>query len=124
MKTLRQLALLLLLCFISEILSKLLPFTFPSGVIGMLLLLILLLTKIIPVDSVEDVCSFLTKNLSLFFLPATVQIVEQFDVIRDHLLPIIIIIMVSTILTFAVTAGMVSLCMKVQNKIRGKKNAA
>ena len=123
MKTLRHLALLLLLCFVSEIISKLLPFTFPSGVIGMLLLLLLLLTKIIPVDSVEDVCTFLTKNLSLFFLPATVQIVEQFDVIRDHLLPIIII-MVSTILTFAVTAGTVTLCMKVQNKIRGKKNAA
>ncbi len=124
MKIVKQLAILLLLCFISEIISKLLPFTFPSGVIGMLLLLLLLLTKIIPVNAVEDVCTFLTKNLSLFFLPATVQIVEQFDVIKEHLLPIIIIIMVSTMLTFGVTALTVTLCMKAQNRIRGKKNAA
>ena len=44
MKLLKQLLLLLLICFVGEVIALLLPISFPSSVISMLILFILLLT--------------------------------------------------------------------------------
>ena len=121
MNILMQTAVLLLICFAGEGISLVLPFAFPSSVISMILLFILLATKIIKLKQIEEVTGFLTKNMAFFFLPAGVEILENYKPVADKILPLFAVLVLTTIITFAVTAGTVHLCMLVQRKMeRGK----
>ena len=68
MKILTQLAIIFTICLVAECIAAVLPFTFPSGVIGMILLFLLLLFKFIKRRHIEEVSQFdceileLTKN--------------------------------------------------------------
>lgn len=121
MKLLKQLLLLLLICFVGEVIALLLPISFPSSVISMLLLFILLLTGALKLHQIEDVTGFLTKNMAFFFIPAAVEIMENYKPVADKLLPLLAVLLLTTVITFAVTAGTVSLCMAVQRRMGGKK---
>ena len=67
------------------------------------------------------------KNMAFFFIPAGVGIMEYFDVLKECLLPFLVICVVSTVLTFAVTAGTVARVMKLQRmwemRRKEKRNA-
>ena len=92
-----------------------------QSVISMILLFILLATKIVKLKQIEEVTGFLTKNMAFFFLPAGVEILENYKPVADKILPLFAVLVLTTIITFAVTAGTVHLCMLVQRKMeRGK----
>ena len=55
MKILTQLAIIFTICLVAECIAAVLPFTFPSGVIGMILLFLLLLFKFIKRRHIEEV---------------------------------------------------------------------
>lgn len=104
MKHFKQLALLLLCYVIGFLLSALLGERIPANILGMLVLLILLLTKVIRLPQIEQTSDFLLKNMAFFFLPACISILEVFPLIRDIILPLLIICVVTTLLTAAATA--------------------
>lgn len=103
MKYLRQLAIILAICFIGEVLNKLLNIPIPGNVIGMIILLISLLTGLIKLEAIEDVAEFLLKHLAFFFVPAGVGIISSMDIIKANLFPMLVVILVSTIVVMVVT---------------------
>ena len=58
MKLLIQIGLVLGVYWAAQLLEMLLPFAFPASVIGIILLLILLLTKAMKVEHIQDVSDF------------------------------------------------------------------
>ena len=82
MNVLTQLAILLLICFVGEGVALLLPIAFPSSVISMILLFLLLLTGALKLRQIEDAADFLTKNMAFFFIPAGVGLLDYLDVLR------------------------------------------
>ena len=64
MKILTQLAIVFGICLVGECISAILPFAFPSSVIGMILLFLLMLVKIIKERHIKDVSQFLLKNMA------------------------------------------------------------
>lgn len=116
MKYLKQLAIIFLFCLAGEAISFLLPFTFPSTIISLLLMLVCLLCKIIKEDTIKDVSDFLLMNMAFFFIPAGVEIIEHFALIRSVLIPFIIIAIVSTIAVMLVSAGAVALALKAERR--------
>lgn len=121
MKILKQLLLLLLICLVGEGIALILPITFPSSVISMLILFVLLLTGALKLSQVEDVTGFLTKNMAFFFIPAAVEIMENYKPVADKLLPLLAVLLLTTVITFAVAAVTVGLCMALQRRMGGKK---
>ena len=77
MKILTQLAIIFSICLVAECIAAVLPFTFPSGVIGMILLFLLLLFKFIKRRHIEEVSQFVLKNISFFYIPTAVSIMES-----------------------------------------------
>ena len=122
MKLLKQLAFLFILCLVGELISSVLPFAFPAGIISMIILLILLLCKAVKSEQISDVSDFLLSNMAFFFIPAAVNILENVHLIADKILPFFIICLVSTVVTFAVSAGVCTLCINLQNKLGGQKD--
>lgn len=111
-----QIGIIFLICLIGQLISNILPIPFPSSVISMILLLVLLLTKILKPKAVETKIDFLLKNMAFFFIPSGVNIMANYDYIKDDILPLLFICFVSTVLTFAVTAWTVKLIIKSKEK--------
>lgn len=82
---------------LGKLISENLGLPIPGSVLGMLLLTLSLQLKLIRRDDVKDTAQFLTKHLSLFFIPAGVGLMNYFGLLSAHLLPILTISVVSTL---------------------------
>ena len=100
MKFLKQLAIILTIYLVSDIIVKYIPFGLPSSVLGLLVILTLLKTGILKESMIKESADFITKNMAMFFVPVCLKIVEDFEVFKDILLPLLIIVLVTLIITF------------------------
>jgi holin-like protein len=116
MKYVKQFSIILGISFLAELLEILIPFPIAASVYGLVIMLVGLITKLIPLEKVETAADFLVDAMSIMFVPATVGIMASVDALKEMLLPICVITLVSTILIMIVT-GRVS-----QHIIRGQKN--
>lgn len=116
MKIFKELFILFLLCWVGEAISIILPFSFPASVISMILLSLLLITKIIKPDYIVKTAEFLLKNMAFFFLPAGVAIMKQLDFMKDNIIIVLLICLISTFLTFTATVYTVMFARKIQNR--------
>ncbi|MFK8185774.1 MAG: CidA/LrgA family protein [Phormidesmis sp.] len=98
------LTLLLLYELAGEVSVLLLKVPVPGPVIGMLMLFITLQIKGKAPTSVSYVSNALLSHLSLLFVPAGVGIMVHFNRIAQEWLPISLSLILSTVMTMAVTA--------------------
>ena len=94
-----------------------------GSILGMIILFLLLQFKIISEEKIKDVADFLLGNMAFFFVPAGVSIINYFDILKSTVLQLLVICVVSTIVTFAVTAYVVTLTVKLMEKKKGGKKA-
>ncbi len=116
MKIFKEFALILIITFIGEFISKVFSLSLPGSVIGMLFLLALLLTKIIRLEQIELVSNFFLDNLAFFFLPAGVGIISAFSLLKGNTFKIIFIIVISTLVVLITTALTIELSIKILSK--------
>ena len=103
-KYLFQFARILAFCFLGEVLHAVLPLPVPASVYGLVLLLAALNFKIIKLEDVKEVGTYLTGIFPLLFVPAAAGVMELWAEMGDMLLPIIIAIIPVTVLVM-VSAG-------------------
>lgn len=96
--------------------AEFLPFDFPASVIGMIFLFICLLTGLLKIEHIQEKSDFLLGNMAFFFVPAGVSIMNYFDILKSSAVQLLIICVVSTFITFAVTAYSVRLTMKLLDR--------
>ena len=103
MKYLSQFLIILGFTLAGEALQRLLPLPIPASVWGLVLLFTALCLGIVKLEQVKDVGGFLTSILPILFVAPTVGIVEYWNLIAANLLPIALLIIGSTALTFGIT---------------------
>lgn len=81
----------------------------PSSIIGMLILLIMLLTKTIKLKQVERISDALQGDITLFLLPLSIGIIEKVDLFEGKFLITVLIGIISTTLSIFVTAFIMKL---------------
>jgi len=123
MKILKQFGVIFGVCWISLVIEHYLPFSFPASVIGMVLLLICLLTGFLKIEHVQEKADFLS-NMAFFFVPAGVSIINYFDELKSTAVQLIIICIISTVVTFAVTAYSVMLTVRLMKKWKDRRKKA
>lgn len=116
MKLLCQFGVIFGVCWVSQILERLLPFPFPASVIGMVLLFILLSTGLLKLEHVREKADFLLANMAFFFLPAGVSVMNYFDVLGSALVPLLVICLVTTVLVFGATALSIKLTLRLMGR--------
>jgi holin-like protein len=89
---------------LGEIASKFLLPTLPGPVIGLILLLSFLLIKGKVNENLAFVANGFSQNLGLLFVPAAVGVVLFLPQLRQHWFAIACALIVSVVLTIAVTA--------------------
>ena len=123
MKILVQLTILFGICLAGQLIAGYLPFAVPGSVISMVILLLLLLVRLIKPVHIQETADFLLKNMAFFFVPAGVQLIENYHFLEGHLLVFILICVTTTLLTFLTTALTVTGVIKLQEKVQ-KRGAA
>ncbi|MBU3876195.1 CidA/LrgA family protein [Faecalicatena sp. AGMB00832] len=116
MKIIKQIGIIFTVCWLSQVIAEFLPFEFPASVIGMVFLFLCLLTGILKIEHIQEKSDFLLGNMAFFFVPAGVSIMNYFDLLKNNGVKLAVICVVSTVITFAVTAFSVSFTMKLMNR--------
>jgi len=76
----------------------------PGPVVGMVLLFVFLLIRGEVPEQLAQVADALLRNLSLLFVPAGVGVMLHFELLGSDAVPLAVALLVSTLLTIAVTA--------------------
>lgn len=92
---------------IGEAIQALFNLPMPGSIIGFLLLFLALLLKIYPLEWIDAGATFLLSFLSLYFIPATVGVVEYGPLFSGRGVLLLPIVIVSTLVTMA-AAGLAS----------------
>ena len=109
---------------VGEFIQKFLELSIPVPVLGLFLLLIMLLLSKkkyykIPVNfqiNLINSAENLLNYLPLLFIPVGVGVVMHLSLLEDNLVPVMLVIIIGTLLTLAVTAFVMERLLKVVNK--------
>ena len=116
MKYIYQLFIILVVTFVGELLHYFIPIPVPASIYGLIIMLILLCTKVVKLEHVERTSDFLIEIMPLMF------IVTAWGDLKDMMLPVVVITIISTIVVMAVTGKATELIMKTGKKKEGKKD--
>ena len=123
MNIMAQAAVIFGICLISEGIAALIPVAFPASVIALLLLGLLLFTKILKPEHIQQFSAFLVANMAFFFLPPCVGVMEHAPAILRQLAPFLLISFLTTPLIYFVTAWSVQWLIRRAGRKGGGKHA-
>ncbi|MPQ43951.1 CidA/LrgA family protein [Clostridium tarantellae] len=112
MKLLRETLIVIAIYFIGEFISKLFIPSIPGNIIGMLILLVLLCTKIVKVEHVGTITKFFLDHLAFFFVPAGVGLLTALNLLEGNVTKLLLICILSTFIVMGVTGSTVQLLIK------------
>lgn len=118
MNILAQMAIVFATCLAGEALSIILPFPFPPSIAAMLLLLAALWTGILKVEHIRQKSDFLLSNMSFFFIPAGVRVIEHLSLVSAIWWRFIVVVVVSTVAVFLASALAAGLAMRFERRRR------
>jgi len=107
LKIVLQILVLYVFYFIGKWLQDILDLSIPGSIVGMILLFLCLSCKVVPIKLIEDGSTFLNAYLPVFFIPATIGVMDYFHIFKGSGIVLLIIAMVSTLIVM-VLAGKTS----------------
>ncbi len=122
MKYVKQFTIIALLSLIGEALGRAIPLPIPASIYGVVLMFLCLEFKILPLSAVKEAGMFLVSCMQLMFIPATVGLIDVWDVLLPNALAYAVIIPLSTFAVMLVS-GKVTEAVIAIGKKRGKKDA-
>ena len=119
MKYIKQLLIILFFTGLGELLAYVIPLPIPAAIYGLLLLLTALCTGLLKPAHIDETARFLSSLLPLLFVAPTVRILAYWGVIAPKLVPIVVIVVTSTVLVFAVSGWVTQLLLKKEGRDDG-----
>ncbi|MGM9536378.1 MAG: CidA/LrgA family protein [Intestinibacter sp.] len=124
MKFFNQIGILLGIWAAGEFISQLIKnvINIPGSIIGMIILFVLLESKILDESKIKDVADFFLGNMSLFFIPAGVSLIESLGLIKENAVLLLSCILIINVAVMIVSGRSVDLMIKLKEK-KEKKEA-
>jgi len=107
MKYLKQFFIIMFITFLGEVLRWLIPLPIPASIYGMVLLLTALCMKLVRLEAVRETAVFFIEIMPIMFIPASVGLMDSWGRLKGILLPLAVMIFVTTVAVMGVT-GMVT----------------
>lgn len=103
MKYIKQLLIIIAFSLAGEALSALIPLPVPAAIYGLVLLLIALMTGCLKPEAIADTARFGIQIMPLLFVAPAVNILQNWGLIAPNLVPIVVVMVVSTFIVFIVS---------------------
>jgi holin-like protein len=98
--------------FLGETLSLVIPLPVPASIYGLLLLFLGLQLKLVKLEQVKTAGDWLIGIMGILFVAPVVNLLGCWDLIAPHLIPITVIVLVTTVVVFAVSGKLTELFTK------------
>ena len=85
MKYIKQLAIIILVCFAGEIVRYIVPLPVPGSIWGLVIMFILLVTGAVKLEKVETVADFLVDCMPIMFVPGGVGLMRSWSTLKSML---------------------------------------
>ena len=112
MKYVKQFFIIGTITFIGEILIDCLPLPVPASIYGMILLFLCLKFGVIKLSQVEETADWFLSVMPIFFIVPTVGILDSYVLIKNELLQIVTLSIISTVVVMVVTGWVSQLIMR------------
>lgn len=118
MKYLKQFGIILGISLVGEVLSAVLPLPIPAGIYGIVLLFILLETKLVPLSAIRETGSFLIDIMPVMLVPAAVELMDYWGIVKPQILKYLIAMAVSTVLVMVISGLVTQAVIRIRKKVR------
>ncbi len=98
MKYLRQFMIIMIISFVGEVLKYLIPLPVPASIYGLVIMLVLLQTNLLPLESIKEAGLFLVEIMPVMFIPAAVGLMDSWGDLKPILVPFIVITFFVTVI--------------------------
>lgn len=122
MKYIQQFAVLVVFCFIGEILHRLIPLPVPSSIYGLVLMFCALQFKIVPLSLVEETSDYFLGIMPLLFVPSTVGLMVAWPILKKYWLAFILVGIFGTTFVFFSAGQVTQLVIRITKKLKASKN--
>jgi holin-like protein len=103
MKYLRQLAIILLICFIGEILNYLIPLPVPASIYGIVLMFLLLLSGVLKPESIRETARFLIAIMPIMFVAPAVGLMDSWSEVASSFAKYLVVLLVSCVIVMGIS---------------------
>ena len=117
-----QFCVISIICFIGELLHSFIPLPIPSSIYGLIIMFLCLNFKIIKLEKIEKTADFLLEIMPLMFIPAAVGLISVWGELKAILLPVLAIIVSTTVIVMVVTGHSAQLVMKLERRKNERNN--
>ncbi len=107
MKYLKQFLWIVFFSFLGEILHELISLPVPASIYGLVLLFAALMSGVVKLEQVKGAADYLIEIMAVLFIPAGVGVMTSWDLLRPVLLPVVFIMLATTLVVMCV-AGRVT----------------
>lgn len=117
MRIFNQLGILLGILAGGEVISSVLSsfIRIPGSIAGMILLFLLLQLKIIKENQIKEVADFMLNNMTIFFVPAGVSLINSLGLIGDNILVLVLCSTIATVIIMLSTGMTVEFMINKKN---------
>lgn len=84
--------------FVGEVLKYLIPLPVPASIYGLVIMLVLLQTNLLPLESIKEAGLFLVEIMPVMFIPAAVGLMDSWGDLKPILVPFIVITFFVTVI--------------------------
>ena len=107
LKYIKQVFIILAFCLLGELLAKIIPLPIPAAIYGFVGLFVALCAGLLKQSAIAETANFLISGMGILFVAPAVNILAYYEIIAPALVPICMIMILSTFVVFAV-AGLVT----------------
>ena len=119
MKYMKQFGVILAISLLGELLNHLIPLPVPASIYGLILMLAALCSGLLRVSDVKETAVFLIEIMPMMFIPAGVGLLNAWDKLKPVLVPVIVIMFISTIAVMGISGKVTQTMIEAEER---KKN--
>ncbi|MBR4035215.1 MAG: CidA/LrgA family protein [Oscillospiraceae bacterium] len=116
MKFIKQLAVIILVCFAGELVRYIIPLPVPGSIWGLVLMFILLVSGVIKLEKVETAADFLIDCMPIMFVPGGVGLMRSRSTLKSMLPAAVCSIVLVTPFVMLVTGKVTQLIIERGNR--------
>ena len=123
MHYLKQFMIITLIALVGEALSFIIPLPIPASIYGIILMLLLLISGRLKVESVKEVSAFLIAIMPVMFIPAAVGLMDSFSLLSGSVAAYLVILVVSTFAVMAVSGRVTQFIIRTEQRREDRHHA-
>ncbi len=118
MKFMKQFAIILAVSFVGELLKHFIALPIPASIYGLVIMLLLLMTKVISLEKVKETGNYLIEIMPMMFIPAAVGLIALWSELKSLWLPLCVITVLTTVIVMVVAGRMTQFIIRMEKRLK------